>query len=93
MTGNKRRLSLAAISRSLGGSKLSLELRKSSTGAVAVISDVVSISEYDDENIVLLTHGGRLAVQGERLSISSLEGRTLEIYGRITEVRLVYGKA
>ena len=68
-------------------------MKKSSRGAVAVISGVMSISEYTEGSVELLSHSGRLTLIGESLSLSVLEGRVLEIFGRITEVRLSYGKA
>ena len=73
--------------------QLNFELKKTSLGAVALISGIVSISEYSREHIVLLSHSGRLSLIGERMEISVLENRTVEIYGRILEVDLSYGKA
>ena len=52
----------------------------------------MSISEYTDSSIELISHSGRLLIIGESLGVSVLEGRVVEVYGRITEVRLGYGK-
>ena len=93
MTGNKKRLKPSALLSSIGRSALCIEMKKSSRGAVAVIGGVMSISEYTDTAIELLSHSGRIHFFGESLEISVLEGRVVEIYGRITEVRLGYGKA
>ena len=93
MTGKQRERGIEAIASSLGHSSLGIELKKSAKGAVGVISGIVSIRSYDKTRVELLSHSGRVTVEGERLEISVLENRTLEIYGRITEVKLSYGKA
>ena len=93
MTGNKKRVRLSSLLSSIGRSSLHVEMKKSSRGAVAVISGVMCISEYTDSVVELLSHSGRIFFFGDSLEISVLEGRVVEIYGRITEVRLGYGKA
>ena len=50
------------------------------------------VSEYTENTVELLAHSGRVLFCGESLGISVLEGRVVEIYGKITEVRLGYGK-
>ena len=92
MTGNKKRVGLSAILSSISPSSFHIEMKKSSRGAVAVISGVMSISEYTEEGVELVAHSGRLWILGNSLGISVLEGRVVEIYGKITEVRLGYGK-
>lgn len=92
MTGNKQRLGLSAIMSSISQSSFHIEMNKSSRGAIAVISGVVSISEYTEGGIELIAHSGRLWILGDSLGVSVLEGRVVEIYGKITEVRLGYGK-
>ena len=93
MTGNKKSLKLSAILASISPSSFHIEMKKSSRGAVAVISGVMSVSEYTESSVELLSHSGRVRILGEALGISVLEGRVIEIYGRITEVKLGYGKA
>jgi len=93
MTGNKKRLGISSILSSITPSSFHIEMKKSSRGALAVISGVMSISEYTDQTIELLAHSGRLLILGESLGVSVLEGRVVEVYGKITEVRLGYGKA
>ena len=53
----------------------------------------MSIGEYTEESIEILSHSGRIHVLGDSLTVSVLEGRVIEVYGVITEVRLGYGKA
>ena len=93
MTGNKKPMGMGRVFASAGISSLSFELKKNAKGAKAIIGGVVSISAYTGEHLELLSHSGRVILEGERLSVSLLENRTLEIYGRIKEVRFSYGKA
>ena len=93
MTGNKKTLRLPSILASISPSSLGVEIRKSSRGAVAVVSGVMSISAYTEGEVELLSHSGRVSFIGESLGVSVLEGRVVEVYGRITEVRFGYGKA
>ena len=93
MTGNKKVLKLSSLLASISPSSFQIEMRKSSRGAIAVISGVMGVGEYTENCIELLSHSGRINLLGEALSISVLEGRVVEIYGRITEVKLSYGKS
>lgn len=92
MTESRKRLKLSSVISSISPSSFHMEIKKSSHGAVAVITGVMSVSEYTDSSIELCSHSGRMNLCGESLGISVLEGRIIEIYGRITEVRLSYGK-
>ena len=92
MTGRSGEIKLESIMSPIGGN-LTLELKKNARGAVLVIGGVVSLSEFSSQKIEVLTHGGRILLSGERLAITTLEGRCVEIYGRITEVRMSYGRS
>ena len=93
MPGKRRTVGIDSIISSFGNSGLSVELRKSTKGAVVVISGIVSISDCSEKRVELLSHSGRITLEGDWIEVSVLENRTVEIYGRITEVRLSYGKA
>lgn len=93
MTGNKKILKLSTVLSSISPSSFHIEMKKSSRGAVAVICGVMSVSEYTENAVEILSHSGRINIIGESLGISVLEGRVIEIYGRITEVKLGYGKS
>ena len=93
MPGKSKKLRLSSILSSISSSAFRIEIRKSSRGAIAVVSGVMSIGEYTESNVELVSHSGRIAFLGESLGISVLEGRVVEIYGRITEVRLGYGRS
>ena len=93
MTTKRKTAKLSAILASASRSAFHIEMKKSSRGAVAVISGVMSVGEYTEECIEILSHSGRVHLRGTSLTISVLEGRVIEVYGVITEVRLGYGKA
>ena len=93
MTGSKKTLKFSTVLASISPSSFQIEMKKSSRGAVAVISGVMSVSEYTETCVELLSHSGRMSLLGESLGISVLEGRVIEIYGRIMEVKFTYGKA
>ena len=92
MTGKSKASGLSTLLSTISPSSFHIEMKKSSRGAVAVISGVMSVSEYTESSVELLSHSGRVRIFGEALGISVLEGRVIEVYGRITEVKLGYGK-
>lgn len=92
MTANRKMLKLSTVLSSVSRSAFHIEIKKSSRGAIAVISGVMSVGEYTEESIELLSHAGRINLIGESLSISVLDGHIIEVYGLITEVKLGYGK-
>ena len=93
MTDAVGKIGIATLLESLGSKSVNIEMKKNSRGAIAVISGVVSVSEFTDEIVEILTQGGRIFVTGENLGLSALENHALEIYGRITEVKLAYGRS
>lgn len=93
MTGKNKNVSLSVLLSSITQSSMHVEIKKSSRGAIAVISGIVSVVEYTDHSVEILSHSGRVNLFGENIRISVLEGRAIEIYGRITEVKLSYGKS
>lgn len=93
MTKTKKRIPLSTIVASLGGGGLYIELKKSRIGAAMVLGGVMRIEELTDTTVAALSHSGRVIISGERLTVSTLEKRTLAVHGRITGVTLSYGKA
>ncbi len=92
MTVEKNRLT--PLEQILMGSSsgLSLEIRKTKLGAVAVIQGVLGVEELTDSSVLVLSHSGRIRFIGERLTLSVFSLRTVEIIGKITGVELSYGK-
>ncbi len=93
MHGKPKRIKFDSLIQSIRQSSLHFEMKKSHRGAVAVIGNVMSIGEYSDSEITVVSHIGRVVLSGESLTVTVLEEHTVEIYGRIEEVRFSYGKA
>lgn len=92
MTGKQKSIKLAAVLASVRSSSLKLDMKKSSRGAVTVISGVMSIDGMNENEVTLVSHSGRVTLLGDSLGVTVLENRTVEIYGIIREVRMTYGK-
>lgn len=71
---------------------LTLEIKKTKVGAALVVTDVLSVEEFCPERISLATHKGRILIHGTHLSISVYQKRCIEIFGKITNLELGYGK-
>ena len=69
-----------------------MELEKRGKGAVILVTGIVSVDTLTKEEALLVTHSGRLLVVGEGLLIVTFEDRTVELSGRIEEVKLLYGR-
>ena len=93
MTGNKKLIKLSTVLASITPSSFHIEMKKSSRGAVVVVSGVMSVGEYTKNCIEVLSHSGRVIFTGDSIGLSVLEGRVIEIYGKITELRFGYGKS
>ncbi len=90
MANKKKKIPLGAI---IGlGNLVDIELKKNSRGAVLLLSGVVSIAEYSAERVEVLTHSGRINLLGEGLTLSAMEDRSVEVYGRIDSLELGYGR-
>jgi hypothetical protein len=66
--------------------------KRSGGGLTVAFGRIISIKEYSNERVELLSHGGRVILSGRRLSLSVYEGGTVEISGRIEEIAFTYGK-
>ena len=56
------------------------------------VCGVVGISDYSEEEIMLVSHSGKISVKGLALRVIVLEENTVEIQGRVKEVSFIYGK-
>ena len=90
MANKKKKIPLQAITGL--GRVIDIELKKNSRGAVLLLSGVVSIAEYSAERVELLTHCGRINLFGEGLTLSAMEDRSVEVYGRIDGLEMGYGR-
>ena len=70
----------------------SFEGKKILRGMRFVLNDVIGIDELNNECIELKSHGGRIKIIGNGLTISIYESRTVEIRGKIGGIFLNYDK-
>ena len=70
-----------------------IEIDKTANGMSVSVSGVKRISEFSDNRIRLCLRALSVEAEGEKLSMSIFESRKVEIIGKITEVRFIYGKA
>ncbi len=69
-----------------------LNAERKARGMRISLGAVVSIAEFSHEEILLVSHGGKIKITGTELSVSVFEGRCVEIYGRVKEIVFLYGK-
>ncbi len=84
------RSTYSAISAAL--SSFHLEADRSTRGMSVILSGVIGISDFSDSSIHLLTHGGRIIVNGQKLFICVYENNSVEIVGKVEGVVFKYGK-
>ena len=69
-----------------------IEMNRTKRGISMMASGVVGINDFGEDRAVLMTHGGRIIISGGRLSVVIYEHNTVEISGKIAEVKFTYGK-
>ena len=72
--------------------KFHLEIERRGGSCAALIDGVVSICEFSENTVLLVCHGGRIRINGERLTVLTFEKRTVEVTGKIVGAELSYGK-
>lgn len=73
-------------------SSFHLEADRSTKGMSVILSGVIGISDFSDSSIHLLSHGGRIVVNGQKLFICVYENNSVEIVGKVEGVIFKYGK-
>ena len=73
-------------------SSFHLEANRSGGGMSLILSGIVGVSDFSDELITLLSHGGRICVSGSKLFICLYENNSIEIEGRVKDITFIYGK-
>ena len=73
-------------------SSFHLEADRSTKGMSVILSGVIGISDFSDSSIHLLSHGGRIVVNGQKLFICVYENNGVEIVGKVEGVVFKYGK-
>lgn len=70
-----------------------IEVNRSVRGIAVLASGIIGISDFSEERAVLMSHGGRIIILGKRLSICIYENKTVEISGKVEDIKFTYGKA
>ena len=73
-------------------SSFHLEADRSTNGMSVILSGVIGISDFSDSSIHLLSHSGRIVVNGQKLFICVYENNSVEIVGKVEGVVFKYGK-
>ena len=69
-----------------------IEMDKTARGFSLSCSGVKGISEFSDSIIRLRLPSFQLQINGKGLYMTVFEGKCVEIIGRFSEVRFIYGK-
>lgn len=67
-------------------SDLHLEVNRLPSCISVLISNVTSVSEFYNDNVVLRSGKNKIRIYGSNLSIETYEGHTVELLGNITGV-------
>jgi len=73
-------------------SSFHMEADRSVKGMTLFISGIIGISDFTDECIMLMSHGGRITVEGRSLQLCIYENNTASISGKVEDIRFTYGK-
>ena len=69
-----------------------LELEKEGRFFSCVICGIMLVPVFSENEILLVTQGGRLRIFGEKLSLVTFGDRSCEVKGKIAGVEMLYGK-
>ena len=70
-----------------------VEIDKCTSGMSLSVSGVKRVSEFSDSLVRLRLSSFFLLIIGENLSITVFESKRVDVLGKISEVKFVYGKA
>ena len=73
-------------------SGLHIEADRTGRGMSLVLCGIIGVGDFSENQILLLSHGGRITVTGRRLRIKVLESNSVEIVGPVEGVAFKYGK-
>ncbi|MBQ8302924.1 MAG: YabP/YqfC family sporulation protein [Clostridia bacterium] len=93
MTDKDRRNKRNSIGIPSGLSSFHLEANRSVKGMAIVLSGIIGVSDFSDQEVVLLSHSGRVFVKGKKLFINVFENNTVEIVGRVEGIIFSYGNS
>lgn len=67
------------------------EVRPKIGGFSVIIVGAIGVSEISEAQITVKCHGMKLGISGELLLINILEHNTLEITGKVEDIRIING--
>ena len=92
---SKQQKEKSKIAQTVHGSRLHtfhVECDRVSQGLSVMIGGIIGIKNLTDESVVLSSHGGRITVSGNALSLNVYEHNMVEIIGRVEGIGFVFGK-
>ena len=69
-----------------------MEASRCASGMSMLLSGIIGVADFSQESILLLSHGGRIVIEGKGLSVCVFEHSSVEIVGKIEEIKFKYGK-
>lgn len=69
-----------------------LEASRKGRGISVGISGIISIEECSECRITMKSHGGKICIMGEKLSVNIYENNSVDVVGRVKEIGFDYGK-
>lgn len=69
-----------------------LNAERTGGGVRITVGAIIAVKEITESEILLISHGARVRVIGEKLELSVFEERAVEVNGKIREVVFLYGK-
>lgn len=70
-----------------------LACERVSGGVSVIVGGVMCVTDFSPEAVMLAGHTGRISVFGRGLAMSVFENKSIEIKGRVEEIKFAYGKA
>ena len=92
MSARTKNLKKVFLPLSSKASSFHIEIDKSSSGFSALISDVLKITDFSNEEIKLRCHGANLILKGKSLTPAIYENKTVEISGSLEVIEFVNTK-
>lgn len=92
MTNNDEKNKTKTKDLGAGLSSFHLEAQRGLNGMRVNAGGIIGVCDFNSAMIQLQSHGGRIIIGGENLTLSVLEGRNVEIIGRVEEISFRYGK-
>ena len=63
-----------------------IEIIRIKKNSRVVVSGIISVSEFSENAVHLISHGGRISFMGSSLTIAVLENKTVEIIGKVDSI-------